>query len=269
MTCQLSDFLTTELMEIRLRLFARRAQLRAARASVRFDSLGLHRLAETFRTFADPLVAPITGLDSRVYVWQCQCGGQHEVPHPSPEQETEYCDIIVEFLNYESVITEAIIYVEREIMHRGLTLPITVTTNELGFSSRARGYVEVEWMRIFRNIGIEIGNRREAMMTRLVQPIARLHEYQRIFRSRGMAPPGLTNSELSQIPVVQHADASSQCESTSAYECSICLKSYRPRDEVRVLPCGHRFHRKCIDTWLKKTCSCPMCRKSTRDPNPE
>ncbi|XP_055901272.1 mucin-5AC-like isoform X2 [Biomphalaria glabrata] len=269
MTCQLSDFLTTELMEIRLRLFARRAQLRAARASVRFDSLGLHRLAETFRTFADPLVAPITGLDSRVYVWQCQCGGQHEVPHPSPEQETEYCDIIVEFLNYESVITEAIIYVEREIMHRGLTQPITVTTNELGFSSRARGYVEVEWMRIFRNIGIEIGSRREAMMTRLVQPIARLHEYQRIFRSRGMAPPGLTNSELSQIPVVQHADASSQCESTSAYECSICLKSYRPRDEVRVLPCGHRFHRKCIDTWLKKTCSCPMCRKSTRDPNPE
>ncbi|KAK0053421.1 mucin-5AC [Biomphalaria pfeifferi] len=269
MTCQLSNFQTTELMEIRLRLFARRAQLRAARASVRFDSLGLHRLAETFRTFADPLVAPITGLDSRVYVWQCQCGGQHEVPQPSPEQETEYCDIIVEFLNYESVITEAIIYVEREIMHRGLTQPITVTTNELGFSSRARGYVEVEWRRIFRNIGIEIGNRREAMMIRLVQPIARLNEYQRIFRSRGMAPPGLTNSELSQIPVVQQADASSQCESTSASECSICLKSYRPRDEVRVLPCGHRFHRKCIDTWLKKTCSCPMCRKSTRDPNPE
>ncbi|XP_076951133.1 E3 ubiquitin-protein ligase ATL9-like [Bidens hawaiensis] len=44
--------------------------------------------------------------------------------------------------------------------------------------------------------------------------------------------------------------------------CSICLEDYKPTDVVRLIPeCGHLFHVKCIDTWLKAHPTCPMCRK--------
>ncbi|CAI9273214.1 unnamed protein product [Lactuca saligna] len=49
--------------------------------------------------------------------------------------------------------------------------------------------------------------------------------------------------------------------------CSICLADYKPTDVIRLLPkCGHFFHRKCIDTWLKVHPTCPVCRNS---PSPE
>ncbi|KAD7479876.1 hypothetical protein R6Q59_008708 [Mikania micrantha] len=45
--------------------------------------------------------------------------------------------------------------------------------------------------------------------------------------------------------------------------CSICLVDYKQADVVRLLPeCGHLFHRRCIDTWLKVHPNCPMCRNS-------
>lgn len=43
--------------------------------------------------------------------------------------------------------------------------------------------------------------------------------------------------------------------------CSICLEDYKADDAVRLFPeCGHLFHVKCIDTWLKANPTCPVCR---------
>mmetsp|Transcript_56715 Transcript_56715/g.159183 ORF Transcript_56715/g.159183 Transcript_56715/m.159183 type:complete len:339 (-) Transcript_56715:45-1061(-) len=42
--------------------------------------------------------------------------------------------------------------------------------------------------------------------------------------------------------------------------CSICLACYAMGEQLRVLRCGHYFHRSCVDTWLLKHCnSCPLC----------
>lgn len=30
---------------------------------------------------------------------------------------------------------------------------------------------------------------------------------------------------------------------------------------MRVLPCGHRYHLVCVDTWLELATFCPLCRK--------
>ncbi|XP_022737672.1 RING-H2 finger protein ATL20-like [Durio zibethinus] len=45
--------------------------------------------------------------------------------------------------------------------------------------------------------------------------------------------------------------------------CPICLSEYQPKETLRSIPeCNHYFHANCIDEWLKRNASCPLCRNS-------
>lgn len=44
-------------------------------------------------------------------------------------------------------------------------------------------------------------------------------------------------------------------------ECCICLSEYKIKEYKRELTCGHIFHKRCCDRWLKKNNTCPICRE--------
>ena len=47
--------------------------------------------------------------------------------------------------------------------------------------------------------------------------------------------------------------------------CAVCQGEWEEHDKVRVLPCGHQFHKSCVDRWLSKyKACCPLCKADIR-----
>lgn len=70
-------------------------------------------------------------------------------------------------------------------------------------------------------------------------------------------PPGLDAAAVAELPVVRYTGGSG-----GGAACAVCLVEYG-EEWVKVIPaCGHGFHPKCIDTWLMRRGSCPVCRCS-------
>jgi hypothetical protein len=47
---------------------------------------------------------------------------------------------------------------------------------------------------------------------------------------------------------------------SSPPECSICYCEYEEKEQLRILKCGHDYHKSCIDQWLTRHRNrCPMC----------
>ncbi|KND94299.1 Protein goliath [Tolypocladium ophioglossoides CBS 100239] len=62
-----------------------------------------------------------------------------------------------------------------------------------------------------------------------------------------------------------HAATDSGQVSNSNLECSICTEDFKVGEDVRVLPCNHRFHPNCVDPWLVDVAgTCPLCRLDLR-----
>ena len=53
-------------------------------------------------------------------------------------------------------------------------------------------------------------------------------------------------------------------------QCTICMNDFREDDELKVLPCSelHCFHTSCIQQWLCKQASCPLCRNECGERRP-
>ncbi|KAK7327277.1 hypothetical protein VNO80_31644 [Phaseolus coccineus] len=45
------------------------------------------------------------------------------------------------------------------------------------------------------------------------------------------------------------------------HECCVCLTRFKPESEINRLPCGHLFHKVCMEKWLDYwNTTCPLCR---------
>ena len=74
---------------------------------------------------------------------------------------------------------------------------------------------------------------------------------------------GLDEATLRNYPKLLYAQAKLHNGNSTASCCSICLADYKDTDVLRLLPdCGHRFHLKCVDSWLRLHATCPVCRNS-------
>uniref|UniRef100_A0A0A9CT23 RING-type domain-containing protein n=1 Tax=Arundo donax TaxID=35708 RepID=A0A0A9CT23_ARUDO len=75
---------------------------------------------------------------------------------------------------------------------------------------------------------------------------------------------GLEPLVIAAIPTMKY-----NCEafhSKDDAQCSICLGEYKEKEILRIIPiCHHNFHLACLDVWLQKQTTCPICRISLKE----
>uniref|UniRef100_A0A2P2KQB5 NEP1-interacting protein-like 1 isoform X1 n=1 Tax=Rhizophora mucronata TaxID=61149 RepID=A0A2P2KQB5_RHIMU len=72
---------------------------------------------------------------------------------------------------------------------------------------------------------------------------------------------GLPGDSVEKIPKIKITSSNNVDTSGEKASCSVCLQDFQLGETVRSLPhCHHMFHLPCIDKWLLRHASCPLCR---------
>ncbi|KAL6899510.1 hypothetical protein ACP4OV_006168 [Aristida adscensionis] len=80
----------------------------------------------------------------------------------------------------------------------------------------------------------------------------------------GHARSGLDPFVVAAFPTMKYSCEDFHSEDDA--QCSICLGEYKEKEILRIMPtCRHNFHLECIDVWLQKQTTCPICRVSLKD----
>lgn len=62
---------------------------------------------------------------------------------------------------------------------------------------------------------------------------------------------------------VVHTSIPKQCDGDSQQDqCSVCLEKFQDGEQLRLLPCMHKYHSRCIDKWFQNSPACPVCKHS-------
>ncbi|XP_015954466.1 NEP1-interacting protein 2-like [Arachis duranensis] len=85
-------------------------------------------------------------------------------------------------------------------------------------------------------------------------------DVQNIFDTGGAK--GLSKDSVEKISKIIITSDNNVDASGEKVSCSVCLQDFQIGETVRSLPhCHHMFHQPCIDKWLIRHGSCPLCRR--------
>lgn len=70
--------------------------------------------------------------------------------------------------------------------------------------------------------------------------------------SRGQ---GLQSAAIDNLPTTTYREGGED------RQCVVCITDFKTGEQVRTLPCFHKFHKQCIDEWLARDNKCPICKR--------
>jgi len=86
-----------------------------------------------------------------------------------------------------------------------------------------------------------------------------------LLRSAQSPPQGIDEGVIDAMSTTLTYGSSSSSgdgspATTEQQQCMVCFEDFAGGDELRLLPCLHRYHRECIDPWLAQNRHCPICK---------
>jgi ribosomal protein L40E len=76
-----------------------------------------------------------------------------------------------------------------------------------------------------------------------------------------------TENDINRYPVSSYLPRQNSDGAVKTVQCQVCLDDFNTGDELRTLTCMHQFHVHCIDPWLKRTATCPICKHNLSNDN--
>ncbi|XP_062196822.1 NEP1-interacting protein-like 1 [Phragmites australis] len=77
------------------------------------------------------------------------------------------------------------------------------------------------------------------------------------------AAKGMPAAAIEALPAMRFTEHTAVDDCGERTGCSVCLGDFEAGETARSLPeCGHTFHLPCIDAWLLRHASCPLCRRT-------
>lgn len=107
-------------------------------------------------------------------------------------------------------------------------------------------------------VGPAVQNAVQSQISAVSSPFAEASD---LFETGG-ATRGLPAHALRRLPEIKVAADTAVDAAGEALCCSVCLQDMQVGESARRLPgCRHVFHSPCIDRWLVRHASCPLCRR--------
>lgn len=78
------------------------------------------------------------------------------------------------------------------------------------------------------------------------------------YANRGLDAAGIDSYTAGHVYSCPHGGAAGSDEDN---KCMVCMEIFAAGDELRSLPCMHRYHKRCIDEWLCRSRTCPICKR--------
>lgn len=102
--------------------------------------------------------------------------------------------------------------------------------------------------------------RHEVINLQTLEPLPTFPEYER--RPRQLAPA--VNAPTFRCFARVSTTRATREEVSEGLQCSVCLENFEIFESLCRLQCHHSFHRQCLQSWVRRNPSCPMCRQEVQ-----